>query len=311
MDDRTPKVAAGRAAGIEAPPKPQGNPVFAALWMLGALTSFATMAVAGREISAELDAFQLMFYRSIIGVVIVLAIGALIPGGLRGFGTNRIGLHLVRNSVHFLGQFCWFLAIALISLAEVFAIEFTTPIWVAVLAPLLLGERLTRGRVIAVALGFVGVLIILRPGSNDFGIGHIAMLIGAVGFGMTMIATKRLSATERPLTILFWMAVMQAPMGFLGAFGDVPWPSLQTGLWLVAVGVCGLTAHFSIAQAFRWADATVVAPMDFLRLPLIALVGMTFYAEPLDPFVFLGGAVVLAGNWLNIRFEKKKTQRAG
>ena len=106
-----------------------------------------------------------------------------------------------------------FFALTLISLAEVFAIEFTTPIWVALLAALVLRERLTTGRVLAVVFGFVGVLVVLRPGANEFGPGHIAMLIGAVGFGLTMITTKQLSATEKPLTILFWMAVLQVPMG--------------------------------------------------------------------------------------------------
>jgi len=310
MIDKPPNLAAGRASGFDAPQAPQGNPVYAALWMLGALASFTTMAVAGREISVELNTFQLMFYRSVIGLVVVLAIGAALPGGLRGLATARIGLHLTRNCVHFVGQFCWFFALTMISLAEVFAIEFTTPIWVALLAPLLLREQLTKGRILAVVFGFVGVLVVLRPGVNEFGPGHIAMLIGAVGFGLTMITTKQLSATEKPLTILFWMAVLQAPMGLIGTFGEVPLPSMGTALWLLLVGLCGLTAHYSIAQAFRWADASVVAPMDFMRLPVIAVVGMLLYSEALDPFVFIGGAVILAGNWLNIRHEKTRSTGA-
>ncbi|MDW3206569.1 MAG: DMT family transporter [Alphaproteobacteria bacterium] len=305
MTDREPPVVAGRNAGLEIAPARKANPVWAAVWMMGALTSFALMAVAGREISREMDTFQLMFYRSIIGIVIVVAIGAMLPGGLGRFRTGHFRMHLARNVAHFIGQFCWFLSITLISLAEVFAIEFTTPIWVALIAPLFLAESMNRYRAIAIAIGFVGVLVVLRPGVVEFGAGHIAMLIGSFAFSLSMITTKKLSATESPLSILFWMAVLQAPMGLIGSLSDFTLPGTESALWLIVVGVGGLTAHFCIAQAFRWADAMVVAPMDFLRLPLIAVVGMLLYSEALDPFVFLGGAVILVGNWINIRFARR------
>jgi drug/metabolite transporter (DMT)-like permease len=282
------------------------NPPVAAAWMLGALTSFALMAVAGREISKELDTFQLMFFRSVIGVLIVVAIAAALPGGLRRLKTERLGLHVLRNGFHFVGQFSWFFAITVISLAEVFALEFTTPIWVALLAPLILGERMTKIRAAAVVIGFAGVLIVLRPGATEVGIGHIAMLLGALCFASALLATKSLTATETPLAILFWMTLIQLPMGLIGSIGDFVIPGPVTGVWLVVVAVCGLTAHFCIAQAFRHADATTVVPMDFMRLPLIAVVGMLLYAEPLDPFVFLGGAVILAGNYINIRGERRR-----
>lgn len=306
MSDREPPVVAGRNAGLEVAPAPNANPLWAALWMMGALASFAFMAIAGREISRELDTFQLMFYRSIIGIVIVMTIGALLPGGLARFKTGRFKLHLVRNCAHFVGQFCWFYSIALISLAEVFAIEFTTPIWIALVAPIFLSERMTRSRILAIVIGFVGVLVVLRPGLTEFSAGHVAMLIGSLGFSLSLITTKKLGATESPLCILFWMAVLQAPMGLIGSIGDFTLPGTETALWLVVVGIGGLTAHFCIAQAFRWADATIVAPMDFLRLPLIAVVGMLLYAEALDPYVFLGGAVTLLGNWINIRFARRR-----
>ncbi|MEC9265443.1 MAG: DMT family transporter [Pseudomonadota bacterium] len=305
MAEREPPLGAGRNAGLEVPPARRANPLWAAAWMMGALTSFALMAIAAREISKELDTFQLMFYRSIIGIVIVVAIGALLPGGMAQFKTGRFRMHAVRNAAHFVGQFCWFLSISLISLAEVFAIEFTTPIWVAMVAPIFLAERMNRYRAMAIAGGFLGVLIVLRPGVTEFGAGHIAMLIGSFAFSLSMITTKKLSATESPLCILFWMAVLQAPMGLIGSVSDFTLPGLESGLWLVIVGICGLTAHYCIAQAFRWADATLVAPMDFVRLPLIAVVGMLLYGEALDPYVFLGGAVILAGNWISIRFARQ------
>ncbi|MDF1750534.1 MAG: DMT family transporter [Alphaproteobacteria bacterium] len=311
MPNVEPPATAGRNIGFAPTSAQQGNVLFAAAWMMGALASFAAMAIAGREISRELDTVQLMFFRSVIGLVLVVAIGSFLPGGLGSFKTQRLKLHIVRNLFHFVGQFAWFYAITMISLAEVFALEFTSPIWVAILAPLALKENMTKGRAIAVILGFVGVMIVLRPGLAEFGIGHIAMLIGAMAFATSMLTTKKLSATESPLTILFWMAVIQAPMGLVGSLSHFVIPGLTTSLWLLVVGLCGFTAHYCITQSFRWADATVVAPMDFFRLPLIAVVGMLFYNEALDPFVFIGGAVILTGNYLNIRYERKRIALAG
>lgn len=302
----TPTVSAGRTLGSDpSQPTPPGNSAVAILWMMGALTSFVLMAVSGREISKELDTFQLMFFRSIIGLAIVIGIGLFLSGGLRQFRTEKIKLHSFRNLFHFVGQFSWFFAISQITLAEVFAIEFTTPIWVALLAPFLLSERMTWYRAVGVLFGFVGVLIVLRPGVAEFGIGHSAMLVGALGFAISMLVTKRLSVSESPLTILFWMAVIQAPMGLIGSLSDFKIPSLETSGWLVVVTLFGLSAHYCMAQAFRRAEATLVAPLDFFRLPLIAVVGMLLYGEVLDPFVFIGGAVILAGNWLNIRYSRK------
>ncbi len=277
-------------------------PLRAAGWMLGALLSFSAMAVAGREISAELDTFQLMFFRSLIGLAIILVI-AMATGGLGQFRTRRLGLHIGRNLFHFVGQFGWFFGVATIPLAEVFAIEFTSPLWVALLAPVLLGERLNRARVLAVVLGFAGVLVVIRPGMTELSSGTIAVMIAALGFAGSTIATKHLTASETPLAILFYMALIQAPLGLLPSLGSLQVPGADIWAWLLAVTLAGLSAHFCLAQAFRLADATLVVPLDFLRLPLIALVGMALYAEPLDPWILLGGAVILAGNYWNLKVE--------
>ncbi|MEO1330058.1 MAG: DMT family transporter, partial [Pseudomonadota bacterium] len=196
-------------------------------------------------------------------------------------------------------------------LAQVFALEFTTPIWVALLGPLLIGERFTTWRCLAAVLGFAGVLAVAQPGVGEFGVGQAVALAAAIGFAGNVLATKQLSKTETTLSILFWMTASQGAMAAVcdaAASGAemLPWPSAENWLWLVIVGFCGLAAHFSIASALRHADATVVAPMDFFRLPLIAAVGAALYAEPLDPLVFAGGAVIFLGNFLNIRAETRR-----
>lgn len=274
--------------------------------MLGAVVSFSTMAVAGREVFKELDVYQLMFYRSGIGLVMVLLYASLTKDGFRHFRTKRLKLHCIRNMIHLVGQFGWFFALGLIPLAQLFALEFTTPLWIAVLAPFLLGERLTKTRLFAVGLGFLGVMIVLRPGVEAINLGSIAMLIGSVGFAGSMMITKRLAPTEKPITILFYMALVQTPVGLLLAFDQLHWPGLITALWLVLVAILGFTAHFCIVRAMSLADAIVVAPMDFLRLPLIAVVGIVLYGEPLDSWVLAGGVLVLLGNYTNLMAERRK-----
>ena len=273
--------------------------------MLGAVASFSTMAVAGREVLKELDVYQLMFYRSAIGLVLIVAFGMLSRGGFRQFRTQRLKIHFARNMVHLVGQFSWFFALGLIPLTQLVALEFTTPLWIAGLAPIFLRERLTKMRLAAVMLGFSGVLVVLRPGLEAVNVGSVVMLVGAVGFAGSMMFTKHLAPTEQPLTILFYMALMQTPVGLLLAINGLHWPELVTGLWLVLVGILGFTAHFCIARALSLADAIVVAPMDFLRLPLIATIGLMLYSEPLEIWVLLGGGLVLLGNYGNLMAERR------
>ncbi len=290
------------------------GPARAALWMTGALAAFSLMAVAGRELAGEANTFQIMFWRSLVGLALVCAALAVAARGFGQIATRRPGLHALRNLAHFFGQNCWFYAVATIPLAQVFAFEFTTPIWVALLGPLLIGERFTLWRGVAALLGFLGVLAVARPGASAFELGQAVALIAALGFAGNVLATKKLSATETVLSIMFWMTASQAVMALLcaGALGwasgrpALPWPTAETGFWFAVAGVCGLSAHFAIANALRAADAAVVAPMDFFRLPLIAGVGALLYAEPLEAAVFLGGALIFLGNFLNIRAETRR-----
>lgn len=294
-----------------APPLPEsGNIALAALWMTGAVLSFTLMTVAGREVAIDLDTFETMTYRSLIGGFIVTAIG-LATGRLRQARTRKLRLHAVRNVVHFTGQNLWFYAVPLVPLAQFAAFEFTTPLWVAILAPFFLGERLRRLQVMALIVGFIGILVVARPGLSPLGIGHLAAALAAVGFAGNVLATKGLSRTETVWTILFWMTWMQAVFGVVcaGIDGDIALPAASSVKWVVAIGICGLTAHLSIASALRYAPASVVAPLDFARLPIIAIVGMLAYGEPLEAAVFVGAALILAGNLMNIRAERIPRRR--
>ncbi len=285
---------------------PKHPVIVATLWMVGTLLSFMTMAVGGRELSSELGTFEILFFRSLIGLFIVSLL--LAQSGWRQILSKRVGLHTVRNLAHFGGQFGWFYGIALIPLAEVFAIEFTVPVWTAILASLLLKERLTRGRIAAVLLGFVGMLIILRPGIAVISPAALAVLGGAIAYALSHTLTRRLALADTPLCILFYMTVIQLPVGLIPAMADWVTPSMPMWPWLFLVGVTALSAHYCMARALAIADATVVVPLDFLRLPLIALVGFLFYAEALDWFVLGGAVVMLVGNLINIRAEQRTSK---
>ncbi len=272
----------------------------AALWMIGAIVSFSSMAVAGRAISLELDTFEIMLYRSLIGIVIVLSAVRLMG---QTVALRNLPLHGLRNIAHFTGQNLWFYAVATAPLAQVFALEFTTPIWALLLAPLVLGERITRRGALAALIGFAGVLIVARPGVVDLTPGLISAALSAVGFGLTALLTRKLTRTENVASILLLLVLFQAAFGAICAAydGDVAIPSIAALPYVSVIAVAGLVAHLCLTNALSLAPAAQVMPLDFVRLPLIAIVGMALYSEPLEPLVFAGGAVIVAANWINLR----------
>ena len=279
----------------------------AALWMLGAVVSFSSMAIAGREVSFELDTFEIMMYRSMIGLLILMAVASL--AGTRSTITGRKpGLHLVRNLFHFTGQNLWFFAITVIPLAQVFALEFTSPLWVLMLSPLVLGERLTSVRVLAAVMGFIGILIVTRPSAETVNIGTLAALCAAIGFAGSILFTKRLTRTETLTCILFWMTLSQSIFGVVcaGFDADITLPSAETTPWLVLIALGGLTAHFCLTTALSMAPATLVTPVDFLRLPVIALLGLALYQEQIELMVILGAAIIFGANYLNLWSETRR-----
>jgi drug/metabolite transporter (DMT)-like permease len=282
----------------------------AALWMTGAVVSFSSMAVAGRELGAELDTFELMTYRSVLGVLIVLAVAGP-TGAWRGITGRHPGTHLVRNVFHFGAQNLWYYAVTVIPLAQVFALEFTSPLWVLVLSPLVLGERMTRVRAVAALMGFAGILIVARPTPETVSLGTLAAAAAAIGFAGSIMATKRLTRTETLTCILFWMTLTQSIFGLLcaGIDGQMALPSAAGLPWLMVVAVGGLTAHFSLTMALSLAPATLVSPVDFTRLPLIAVIGLLVYGEALDVFTLFGAAVIFAANYLNLWVETRRPAR--
>ena len=273
-----------------------------ALWMGGAVLSFSLMAIAVRELAHTMGSFEILFLRSAVSLAIMTAIVAYV--GMGRLRTRRFGLHVLRNLFHFGGQYAWVYSIAMLPLAMVFAIEFTMPVWSAVLAVLLMGERLNHGRIVMLVLGLAGILIILKPGVETVPPAAIVMLFGSFAYAATMISTKQLAKTDSALAVLFWMSLIQVPLALVPALQQWVTPAPADLPWVLAVGVTGLSAHFCLTRSLRIADATLVIPIDFLRLPLIAVVGMMFYDEPLQASILIGAAVIFAGTYYSIRRER-------
>lgn len=285
--------------------------------MTGALISFSASALAIRALGKQLNIFEILSIRSGLGLFILLVLVAARPALLNELKPRYLHLHFARNSVHFLGQYFWSLAVTLLPFATVFALEFTTPAWVALLAALFLHEHMTRSRLGSIVLGFLGVLVIVRPGLASFQPVALLVLVAALGYAVSLIVTKQLTNRVSTFTVVFWMNVMQLPMGLAwpavkaATGGPAPFPFRMSADLIVptlALGIVGVTSHYCLTRAFRSGDATTVVPMDFLRIPLIALVGWMFYGEPLDAYVFLGAGLIVCGILWNLRTEARRSQ---
>lgn len=295
-----------RSVQIIRSPVPYQSILAVVFWMSGTLLSFSAAAVSVRALAPVFSVFEMLSIRNAGAVLILLALALVRPGLRTGMKPRHLGLHLVRNSLHFAGTYVWTFSLTLLPLATVFALEFTMPAWVAILAVPLLHERMNRGRVVAVVLGFTGVLVILRPGLEALQPASILMLAAAFAFALVGILTKRLTRTETTFSIVFFMNLMQLVMNLAGV-REAFWLKLDPSQLLPLAGIClgGLLSHYCLTNAYRHGDASMVVPLDFLRIPLIALVGWQFYGEALDPYVFLGSACIVAGILYSLRFEAR------
>src|ERR1700675_1602296 len=232
-------------------------------------------------------------------------------GGFSAMKTARPLQHVERNLIHYAAQLGWFFALTLIPLGQVVSIEFTMPIWTAILAASFLGERMTAGKISAIVLGVIGVVIIVRPAAGEINPGQLIALGAAGGFGISVAMMKSLTRTESTIAIIFWMLMVQSAAGFFPALYVWRWPSAYAWGWIVVIAFCGTFSHFCMARAMLYADATVVLPMDFLRVPLTAIAGWLIYSERLDTFTLLGAALILSGNLLNLKAADPAPARAG
>lgn len=272
------------------------------LWMIGGVFCLTSMAIAGKEISLQIDTFEILFFRSVIGVCIILFF-LVKKNLLHEINLKEIRTHLKRNLAHFIGQNLWLYALASITLAEVTSLEFTMPIWIVFFSYLMLNEKLDKYKIISVCIGFVGVLITVRPDIETLNLGLIAAAISAIMFALTNIYTRKLTRTESTLSILFFLTSMQLVFGLITSLldGQLDIPTNENIIWIVTIGFAGLGAHYCITTALSLAPPTVVAPIDLLRLPIVVLIGVFFYSEQGDIFIYFGASLIIFANWLNLK----------
>jgi drug/metabolite transporter (DMT)-like permease len=287
------------------------NLVRVVLWMSGALVSFSAMAVSVRVLAATLGVMEILALRAGLGLMVMATLVAARADLRANINCLHLRLHLFRNTVHVGASYLWAMSLLLIPLAMAFALEFTTPAWTLLLAAPVLGERLTASRIGAVVFGLLGVLVILRPGLATFQPGALLTLVAAFGLAITLICTKKLTRTDSTLAIVFWMMLIQLPLALIGSDplfvtklnqGQVP--------AVIGIGVSGLVSHYCLTNAFQAGDAGVVVPLDFMRIPLIAVIGWWLYGEPLDAFVFLGAGLIITGILWNLRSEAARTPKS-
>ncbi|WP_112500413.1 DMT family transporter [Agrobacterium sp. lyk4-40-TYG-31] len=278
--------------------------VKAAAWMMLSLLLLLLMSVSGRVVTHELNVFQAMEMRSVIAFFMLLPL-VYREGGLREMRTSIPLRHIGRNVAHYLGQYAWLLGLTLIPLAQVISIEFTAPIWAAFLAAIFLKEPLTWRKGIVILFGLAGVAVIVRPGGAPLNPGHIITLGAAVAFAISFVSTKALTRSDGATKILFWMLVIQSIIGVVPALSVWTWPSSSTWPWIFLLAFTGSFAHFCMAKALAHADATVVMPMDYLRVPASALIGYLLYAEAIDVFTATGAGLILLGNLFNLQRPRR------
>lgn len=282
------------------------RPLAAAVWMIGSIGAFTTMAISGRMVSAAHDTFEIMTWRSLVGLILVLGF-ATSTGRLSEIRRDRVGSHLVRNIFHFTGQNLWFWALGLIPLTQLISLEFTSPVWVVLLAAVFLGERLTWMKIAAGVLGFAGVWVVAQPDFAALNAGVVAAAASAIFFAASAIMTKALTKGESIVSILFWLTLIQLCLGLItsGIDGDIRLPTAQTLPWLVMIGVAGIVAHMCLTAALALAPASIVVPIDFARLPVFAVVGWLLFNESIEATVAVGAAMIFASILMNLRASSR------
>ncbi len=283
-------------------PKTNSPITAAAYWMLITLISFSVLAVAVRELTKSLGTAEILFFRSLFGLIIIAFI--VYKTGTKQLKTRQFKKHALRNVAHFLGQYGWVTGIAFIPLADVFALEFTTPIWAVIIAAVMLKEKISRARIAALVFGIIGVMVILQPSTHAIHPAALAVLAGAASYALSHTLTKSIAQFDSPVAIIFYMSLIQLPIAFILSITNWVMPSGIMWLWLVTVAACALLAHYCMAKALSLADAMLVIPLDFLRLPLIMLVGLLLYNEQPEWSLLAGASLMLLGNYLNLKYAR-------
>jgi len=266
------------------------------IWMVLSVFAFCFVVIGVKQVNTNISPFQIIFFRALIGLISLLI---LLPRTTITGSFSNIKQHLLRNVFHLIAQYGWVVGIVYLSLAEVTAIEFTTPIWILILAPFFLKEKITGKKISSILLGFIGILIILKPGIDIINYNSIIVLLSAICFAIAHTATKKIVQTTLASDVVFIMCLTQLPISFACAYTNWYWPNYSDYFWLILIGLSGIWAHFSLAKALKKEDISSLISIDYLRLPILILAGILFYNQTFDITIIIGGTLIILGNYIN------------
>jgi len=258
--------------------------------MMSSAVLFGFMAISIRYASSELHPFQIAFFRNLFGLLFALPL--LIRAGPGLLRTDKLRLYLLRCSIGIVSMLAGFWSIVNLPLAHAVALSYSTPLWVTIGAVLVLHEVVRARRWTAVIIGFIGVLIIVRPGADDFTTASLVAVSAAVLSGCVAISIKFLSRTEHPDAIVVFTTMIWVPMSLLPALFVWEWPSLSGWGWVALAGFLGTSAHMCWTRAFKIGDASALTPLSFVQLPVVAMLAWLLFGESLDRWTLLGSTVI-------------------
>jgi drug/metabolite transporter (DMT)-like permease len=286
-------------------PGPPQSALHGILWMVAATGFQAAASGTVRQLSAEIGVAQLLFFHGVIGFVLMLPLVARLPPGSVRRARFRAGLYGARALLSFLGMLVSFYAYSRLDIASVQALQFTTPLFTIMLASLILGELVGLRGWLSCLIGFVGALIIIRPGLIALNLGAVAALGSAVAFAAANVVIRRLAATENPVLITIVSNMIIAPLALIPALFDWTTPEWRHVPWILAMGTLFMMAQLCLTYSIGAADARIVQSINFLRLPWAVLVGWVLFAELPDLWTWIGALVIFAGAWEVLRRERR------
>jgi drug/metabolite transporter (DMT)-like permease len=270
------------------------DPVKAALLIVFAGFLFSSMNAMIRHVSSELHPLEIVFFRSLFGFV------AMVPWLSRqGFvvlRTRRPGLIGFRTLLGFISMATWFSALAIVPLGNAVALGFTAPLFAAIAAVIVLREVIRARRIIALTVGFAGMLIILRPGMQSIGTGEVMVVVSALAMALSAITMKVLTRTEQVGSLVVYQTMLTTPIALVPALFVWTWPSPEMWMWVILIGIVASTAHMAFTRAFSLADTMYLMPFDYLRLPQVAFLGWALFGEPTDFYTWTGAAIIAASS---------------
>lgn len=280
-----------------------------AIWMVLGGLFLTLLAIVIRHLQQRYNVLEMILMRSVVSFLLILPWA--IRVGLVDLRTRRLGLHVFRNTIHYCGNVGWFVGVTLVPLADLSALQFTVPLFTVIMAAIFLRETVGAHRWAATAIGFMGALLIIRPGFVAIGPGTLAVMLSALFYASSQVSTKALSRTEHPNVVLFYMSVIFIPISAIPAAFVWTTPLWEDTIPILLLGIFGYLAHFCIIRAFTAADASFVMPFDFLRLPIAALFGYFLYLEKPDIWVWAGAVIIFGSTyyitWRENRLKKKAT----